>query len=345
MMCDLRKLPIQVQEVLSVVSQKASHMGFHSFLVGGMVRDLLLGVKSTDIDIVVEGDVNALADGLEKYYQVKAVRHQAFKTATFYLENDMILDLATARCEQYKKKGALPVVKRATLKEDIFRRDFTINGLAVSLNLKDYGALIDVAGAKKDVENKQIRVFHDESFLDDPTRILRAVRYAVKCNFKIEDHTLMLMKEAIASKALTTISPVRYFNEFKKMLLQENALTALNTLAYMKGLLYVKWDSDVAFYMRKSVECRALEVVEDRCLLLMLVLCSFLSEKDVKHFLADIQCPKEFKTKVLFALQYKKIFDETRNEELLKKMDKTVLVFLYVMSQDEGMKKKMKEML
>lgn len=181
------------------------------YLVGGMVRDLLLSFDNLDIDLVVENDAKAFADILVKRFpncELNA-KHDRFHTAKviFNIKNKKIpIDLASTRQEIYEHPAALPIVKVSDLKKDLYRRDFTINALAVSLLPENFGEVVDLFDGLIDLKNKKIRVMHDLSFIDDPTRMIRAVRFRAKLGFEIEEHTEKLLKEAINSKQFDNLT-------------------------------------------------------------------------------------------------------------------------------------------
>ena len=167
------------------------------YLVGGAVRDLLLEKPVLDIDLVLEGDAILLANELAQGEDVKITSHKPFLTASLRW-SDISLDLTTARRECYACPGALPAVEPANLKEDLLRRDFSINAMAVSLNQEDYGRLIDFYGGLDDLHHKLIRTLHEKSFSDDATRIWRAVRYEQRLDFRIEAGTQILLQRDLS---------------------------------------------------------------------------------------------------------------------------------------------------
>ena len=162
------------------------------FIVGGRVRDLLLDRPATDLDLVVEGDALELVRALAIDRGGEAVVHPRFGTAT-YRNGTLGFDLATARTETYSRPGVLPDVRPGPIEEDLVRRDFTVNAMALRLSPPDAGTLLDRFGSRQDVENGLIRVLHDGSFVDDPTRIMRAIRYEQRLGFRIEPSTLALL--------------------------------------------------------------------------------------------------------------------------------------------------------
>ena len=208
----LKKLSPQFKEILKSSSSLAGSLGYNIYLVGGVVRDLILRKDVFDLDIVVEGNAIVFVKKLANQLGVKFNRHHSFGTATLYFDGHKI-DFATARTEKYTHRGALPRIKPAFLAKDLFRRDFSINAMAISLNKADYGTLIDLYNGSDDLKKGLIRVLHDKSFQDDPTRILRAVRFEQRFSFKIEPKTFELMKEALNGRFLELVGYHRLRDE------------------------------------------------------------------------------------------------------------------------------------
>lgn len=217
----LKDLPLFLRDILLKIGRIASNKGMRSYLVGGVVRDILLGREITDLDIVVEGDAITLAKELAEELKGEIVFHNRFGTATLYIPQGMEIDFATARREFYSDIAVLPVVEPASLREDLFRRDFTINALALSLNPLDFGLLIDYFGGKEDLQQKKIRVMHSLSFWEDPTRILRGIRLEAKLGFKMDNWTEKLARQAVEGSVFQRLSGERIREELKLML-QEN---------------------------------------------------------------------------------------------------------------------------
>jgi len=161
------------------------------------VRDKLLGKKTVDIDLACEGDVKRVGERLAKELDAEFSYYPPFKTGTLQGPKDERIDIARTRKEGYPKPGELPNVEPASIEDDLHRRDFTVNTMAQSLHPSDFGRLIDPLGGQEDLKRGLIRVIHDKSFIDDPTRIFRAVRYAARLSFRIQPHTLSLLKKAI----------------------------------------------------------------------------------------------------------------------------------------------------
>ncbi|MFN2611757.1 MAG: hypothetical protein ABR536_00125 [Solirubrobacterales bacterium] len=195
--------------------------GVNAFLVGGAVRDALLGAGRADLDVVVEGELTQLAEALGGELR----EHQRFSTATLVLEGSLQVDIARSRAEDYQRPGALPDVRPAPLADDLSRRDFTVNAMAIPL--AGGGELIDAQGGLEDLRAGVLRVLHPRSFSDDPTRALRAARYAARLGLELETRTDELLR---ATTDLTTISADRLDAELKKIAAEPEAARALELL-------------------------------------------------------------------------------------------------------------------
>jgi len=200
---------------LKKIGGESASFGWRAYIVGGTVRDIILGRNSGDIDIVVEGDAIRLGRVIVGRLLPGAgfVSYKSFGTCSINVKKGLKLDLAMARKEIYKRPGAMPTVKPGSLEDDLKRRDFTINAMAVSISDKDFGRLFDPFSGMRDLKNGVIKVMHDASFIDDPTRILRALRFALRFAFRIEPGTKRLMKSALETKALETVSSGRIEKE------------------------------------------------------------------------------------------------------------------------------------
>ena len=208
-------LPPPVLALAKIAGKEASELGRELYLVGGVVRDLFLDRDNFDFDLVVEGDAISLAQRLAKDSQAKLTVHSRFGTAKLNYPG-FSLDLATARSETYSKPGALPTIKPGSLKDDLIRRDFSINAMALHLNPQRFGELIDLYHGKDDLEHRLIRILHSKSFVDDATRILRAIRYEQRLGFKLDAETEKLLRRHVAM--LDTISGDRKRHELELIL-------------------------------------------------------------------------------------------------------------------------------
>lgn len=216
---DIRtQIPAELASFLEQAGRLAADQGQHLYLVGGLVRDLLLHRPNFDLDLVVEGDTIPLARKLEALTRAKLVVHSAFQTANLRWDK-WSADLVMARSETYRKPGALPTVQPGSLMSDMYRRDFAINAMAVDLDPKSFGKLIDYLGGWEDLRNRQIRVMHNDSFIDDATRIWRAVRYEQRLGFHLEANTRRLLKRDLLM--LETISKDRIRHELEAVFREE----------------------------------------------------------------------------------------------------------------------------
>ena len=236
--------PESIRRILREAGAEADAAGVRAYLVGGAVRDLILGAVSTDIDVVVEGDGIAFARRLEAVWKAKALFHEKFRTAALTLKEGRVVDVVTARRETYARSGALPDVVPATLKEDLARRDFTINAMALALNTPEAGKLRDDLGGARDLDAKLIRIMHEKSFTDDPTRILRAARYAVRFGFQFEALTQDCLDQAVIADVFKTITPARYFLELRRILEEKDPVPAMDLLASWGAVRYVPYEAE-----------------------------------------------------------------------------------------------------
>jgi tRNA nucleotidyltransferase (CCA-adding enzyme) len=188
------------------------------YLVGGTVRDIVLGERSFDVDVAVEGDAIAFAQALADALDGRVRAHEKFGTAVVLYGERERIDVVTARTEFYDAPAALPSVEHASIREDLFRRDFTINAMAVSLKGDDFGRVVDPFGGRADLAGRRIRVLHNLSFIDDPTRIFRAVRYENRYGFRMDDHTLRLARGCIEMGLVGDLSSARLRDELVALL-------------------------------------------------------------------------------------------------------------------------------
>jgi tRNA nucleotidyltransferase (CCA-adding enzyme) len=200
-----------------------------TYLVGGAVRDLLRGARHVDLDIAVEGDARSVARALADRLGGTALEHQRFGTATVRTE-ELTFDLARTRTEIYSEPGALPTVFAAMLPDDLRRRDFAINAMAVALSRDDLGHLYDPCRGLADLEAALIRTLHPASFLDDPTRLLRAVRYEARLGFLMDEDTERDARAAIAEEAMSTVSGARVRDELMDLLAELEVASGVERL-------------------------------------------------------------------------------------------------------------------
>lgn len=242
-------LPRDLSQLLHEAGQTAHELGFGLYAVGGFVRDLLLGQPNLDLDLVVEGDAIALAKRLAKKHGGRVHGHTRFGTAKWIRSPLSSLDFTTARTEFYAHPSALPEVERSSIKQDLRRRDFTINTLAIRLDPDRYGQLLDPFGGESDLSRGLIRVLHNLSFVEDPTRILRAVRLEQRLGFKIEARTAELIGDAL--ELIHRVSGERVRHELVLIFGErepEKAMARLHALGVLRAifppLVFDAWLAD-----------------------------------------------------------------------------------------------------
>ena len=230
------------------------------YLVGGTVRDILLGERSFDVDIAVEGDAISLAEALADVLGGRARPHEKFGTAVVIYGDGERVDVVTARTEFYDAPAALPSVEHATIREDLFRRDFTINAMAVSLKGADLGRLVDPFGGRRDLEARTIRVLHNLSFIDDPTRIFRALRYENRYGFRMDEHTLRLARGTIEMGLVGDLSSARLRDELVTLLEEgevEHSILRLAELGADRAIHpHLAADEEAVSLLRRLTELR-----------------------------------------------------------------------------------------
>lgn len=220
-------LPEHIFHHLKEIGKISKKLGFSTYLVGGIVRDIVLGKKNLDIDLIVEGDAIKLAKEYAKEKGYPFHTFDEFMTAQITLDTGEKIDLATARKETYTHPGAYPKVEKATIKEDLYRRDFTINTLAIELTEGKFGILIDFFNGLKDIKDKMIRILHQLSFIEDPIRILRALRFAGRLGFRLGKPTEKLLKLAVDENMLDVAPTGRINLELNYSLNEEKVIDIL----------------------------------------------------------------------------------------------------------------------
>ncbi len=226
--------PSELIMVFRQLGELADEFKVNLFLVGGVVRDLMLRRPNLDIDIVVEGDGIALARLYSERYCGRCHCHEPFRTAVLLTREGYKLDIASTRMEYYDAPASLPIVEKSSLKVDLYRRDFTINTLVVSLNRKNYGEMRDYFGAGRDLKEHSIRVLHNLSFVEDPTRIFRAIRFEQKFSFSIGRQTLHLINNAIKVGFVRRLSGFRILHELKLICAESDPLPIFFRISELK---------------------------------------------------------------------------------------------------------------
>jgi tRNA nucleotidyltransferase (CCA-adding enzyme) len=351
------KFPQEVFNILKISGEIAEGLGYSAYLVGGCVRDLLRGEENLDIDIVIEGDGISFAKLLGEKINAKVRTHQKFGTAQVFT-NNLKLDVATARTEYYESPAALPKVESSSIKKDLYRRDFTINTLAVKLNSKDFGLLIDFFGGLRDLREKTIRVLHNLSFVEDPTRAFRAVRFSERFGFKISKHTENLIKSAIEMNLFDKLSGSRLYEE---LLLSFNETDPVMTLKRLSeyGLLKVinpnlNFTEELENTFRSLQETLSwfnllfLEEKIDKGLINLLALLSKLKEEDIKSIMERLAPSPKIKEMVINGIRKAKELtqkipynDIVTSYKMLKSVKLEVILFAMSLTKDRQKKKVM----
>ncbi len=222
------QLPPAVHQLLTLVAELGRERKTPVYVVGGFVRDLLLKTPNTDIDLVVEGDGLAFAQALAERLHGRARNHKTFLTSCVLYKDDkgreQRVDVASCRLEYYESPAALPTVEHSSIRMDLYRRDFTINALALRLDSEPMGQIVDFFGGQRDIKDKIIRVLHTLSFVEDPSRVLRGVRFEQRYHFRLGPATEKLVRNALSMNLLDKLSPSRVFHEFEAICGEEHAV-------------------------------------------------------------------------------------------------------------------------
>lgn len=227
-------LPKRIMNLLRLLGAYGSERKTPVYVVGGFVRDLLLNVENFDIDIVVEGDGPEFGKFVADQLMIKYVVHEKFNTCSLFFKDGFRIDVATARTEYYESPAELPKVEVSTIKKDLYRRDFSINAMAIKLNQENFGMLLDFFNSKKDLEEGIIKVLYNLSFVEDPTRILRAIRFEQRYNFKIDEQTHEYMVRTVNNNYIEKVSGSRLREEIEKILKEKSPLKSIRRMGEFK---------------------------------------------------------------------------------------------------------------
>ena len=230
------RLPKKLLALLKQAGELGQQTGHAVYVVGGFVRDLLLKHPNFDVDLVVEGDGVAYAAELARIYGGRYKSHPKFKTAVVILPDGQRVDVATARLEYYEYPAALPTVELSSIKMDLYRRDFTVNALALHLSPERFGDLVDFFGAQRDIKDRVLRVLHSLSFVEDPTRIVRAIRFSERFGFRIGGQTDRLIKNAVRHSFFHKLSGSRVMHELRLIFEEKTPLSCLRRMQDYKLL-------------------------------------------------------------------------------------------------------------
>ncbi len=349
------KFPPEIFTLLKRSGEVAESLGFQAYLVGGSVRDLLRGEENLDLDIVIEGDGILFARTMGEQLGAKVRTHQKFGTAQIF-HGSFKLDVATARTEYYESPAALPKVETSSIKKDLYRRDFTINTLAVKLNPNDFGVLIDFFGGQRDLREKTIRVLHNLSFVEDPTRAFRAVRFSERFGFKISKHTENLIKSTIEMNLFDKLSGPRLYEELLLLFEETDPIRTLKRVSEF-GLLKVIcpnliFTEDLEATLKSMHETLSwfkllfLEEKPDTGILYLMALLSGLKEEDIRSTMERLSPSPRIKETIIrgiasarHVVEQLPLRDPADIYRLLHPLKLEVILFAMALSRDRQKQK------
>ncbi|NLM05111.1 MAG: CCA tRNA nucleotidyltransferase [Clostridiales bacterium] len=323
----IKQLPNKLYKVLKHAGEIGDVLGIKVYVVGGFVRDLILKEKNFDIDLVVEGDGIFFAQKLNEKIKGYINVYDEFGTASIELKND-IIDIVTARSEYYQYPAALPTVKMNSIWHDLYRRDFTINSMAIKLNSLEFGNLLDYFGGLTDIKNRVIRVHHSSSFTDDPTRILRIIRFAGRLNFTIEEKTKQYMQKALEQNMILKISDDRIRKEIIHIL-EEKSFSNIISIMECYGIfqnidpnLIIKKDTIKKLHNLETSICEfskyTRNYIDKNIIKIMHILESFPLDK-LSNILTKFVSDKKCILTLIFTLTKKKdVYIKIKNKKLDK---------------------------
>jgi tRNA nucleotidyltransferase (CCA-adding enzyme) len=303
------RLPDRIQSLLVEFGKVGDELDFSVYAVGGFVRDLLMRVENLDVDIVVEGDGIRFAEEFEKRVPCRIRTHRKFGTAIILFPDGSKVDVATARLEVYDSPAALPTVESGSIKMDLYRRDFTINALAFQLNPRGFGELIDFFGGIKDIKERVIRVLHNLSFVEDPTRVFRAIRFEQRLGFQIAKPTQNLMRNAVKMGFAARLSGGRVLAELILILQEDDPVSAVkrmrdfDLLRFLHPNLKFTEETEVLFervhHVLSWFDYLFLEEKYERWLIFFYGLIDLLKEEEVVEVCQRLSMNEKEKTRII----------------------------------------------
>jgi len=354
-----KKIPKRIQKVLEQGGRVAQRMGFRAFIVGGFVRDLLLGIENLDVDLVIEGDGIEFATELARQLKGELKRHRGFGTATIILPHGFKLDVATSRSEFYPFPAALPQVKPAPLSEDLARRDFTVNTMAIDISPSSFGLLIDFFGGQEDLRRKKVRVLHPRSFIEDPTRIFRAIRFEQRYDFQIDKESEKLIQDVLKGEIFQRLSRERIREELVQILKEDEPEKTIHRLQdfrilkaiYPKIELTPQKEKELNYLVDVFAHFEVLSKEKSkRWLIRLLLLLEDLNEEEVRDFCGRYKFTREDQNAIISGrLEAERLIKSLRSPGLLKSsfihsllrsVPQEALLFTMAKAQDKLVKKR-----
>ncbi len=348
--------PAQVIKLIKELGQLAESLKVNVYLVGGIVRDLLLNWQNLDVDLVIEGNGISFAKKVATKFGARVNIHKKFGTAVVIFPDHFRVDIASARTEFYEQPAALPQVRFSSVREDLARRDFTINTMAIALNTSRMGEILDFFGGFKDLEEKKIRVLHNLSFIEDPTRIFRAVRFEQRYGFKIEPQTENLAKKAVKMELVFKIMGERLREELIYILSEKTAYEALERLRQLGALKFIhpkiKLNSLLKRDFNAIIEANE-EVIHffhskpKRWLVFLILLFQHLSTQEIKKWAKEVKLRKKERETLIEGVRLvpkvsKRLEEDLKDSQIffgLKPLSPETLLYLYAQDK-EGIREK-----
>lgn len=325
---DIKKyIPVYKYKLILKLGKLADEYGVNAYLVGGVVRDLFIykTIKTADIDITIEGNgtefTKFLADRLNAQYKC----FEKFKTGKIFLKDKYNIDITSARTELYKYPAALPDVKYIDLKYDLYRRDFTINAMAIQINKNKLGAFIDTFNGYNDLRNKIIRILHNKSFIDDPTRILRAIRFENRFNFKIESSTLKKLKNALKKDIFHCVPGERLTDEFLLVFKEGKSyeiLKRMQKIGILKKInkkIFIKKETKILLdKLRDLLKIPIFKEIDKNCIYFLIFMQS-LDLLHTKELIKRLKLKNDWKNIIIQTkINQKKVLKKIKNSEIKK---------------------------
>ena len=322
----IKQLSSRVLQMLRDLGRTGDRLDLPVYAVGGFVRDLLLGNENCDIDVTVEGDGILFAETFAAESGCRVKSHEKFGTAVIVFPDGLKVDVASTRLEYYVSPGALPTVERSSLKMDLYRRDFTVNTLAIRLNSAEFGQLMDFFGAHRDLQDRIIRVLHNLSFVEDPTRVFRAIRFEQRLDFHIAKHTENLIKNAVKMNFLEKLGGKRLLSELVYIFREKEPLKAVERMAALGLLRFIHPELQLTPRTRTVLE-EARKIISwfdllfldrtyERWVVYFLALCESMSDDQLWGICTRLAVNEHYKEK-LFELR-------REGEEVLASMERKV---------------------
>ncbi len=354
-----KAIPRKVQKLLRQAGKIAEELGYKAFIVGGIVRDILLGIENLDIDLVIEGDGILFSTQFAKKVGGEIKKYKEFGTAAITFPDGFKLDIATSREEFYSEPASLPQVRPALLQRDLFRRDFTVNSLAIDISPSNFGFLTDFFEGEKDLREKKVRVLHSRSFIEDPTRIFRAIRFEQRYGFTIEKKTQKLIEEALGGKIFQKLSKERIREELIQILKEdrpEKSIRRMQEFGILKAIYpELKLTSQEEKILDNLIDVFAwFEIIFERkvkkWLIRLLVISENLNEEKTRDFCEKYKFTREEKESIINTrIEAKRIIKEFKTPqdllpsfiyEILSPLSQETLLFTTAKAEEKIVKKR-----